>query len=80
MNAAGLVGIAQFFKGQPRTTQKPASASHWVALAVNPADLTGIARSGRWRPLKADASAPLWTDDYSNLVGVISFKPRADLN
>lgn len=74
--AAGLVGIAQFYPGTPKTDHEPADASQWLALAADPADLNAIAASGRWRQLKAEHNTPLWTDDFSNLVGVVSFRLR----
>ena len=75
-HAAGLTGIDEFYIGPPSVKGRPDSSSHWVALAVDPADLARAARSGRWRTLGTDQNAPLWTDDYSNLIGVIAFGRR----
>ncbi len=74
--AAGMVGIAQFYAGTSKKDHEPADASQWLALAVDPADLNAIAASGHWRQLKAGPTTPLWTDDFSNLVGVVSFNLR----
>ena len=71
--AAGLVGIAQVYPGTPKTDGEPPDGSQWLALAANADDLNAIASSGKWRPLKPAHDTPLWTDDFSNLVGVIDF-------
>lgn len=50
-------------------------ASIWVVMARNPEELTALAaQAGRpfqWRPLEGQPESPLWTDDYSNLLGVV---------
>jgi hypothetical protein len=50
-------------------------ASIWIVMAPDPASLTALAadtsRSFRWRPLPARPGSRLWTDDYSNLLGVV---------
>lgn len=47
-------------------------ASTWVVLARDPADLArATAGSDRWQPLGDGEGAPLWTDDYSNLLQVL---------
>jgi spermidine synthase len=74
--AAGLVGIAQFYPGTPKKDHEPADASQWLVLAADPADLNAVAASGHWRQLKPEYNTPLWTDDFSNLVGVVSFRLR----
>ena len=38
---------------------------------VLPEALAPLIKEGRWRPPKVAASAPLWTDDYSNILGVL---------
>jgi hypothetical protein len=49
--------------------------SIWVVMAVDPADLSALtadtSRSFRWQPLAGRAGRRLWTDDYSNLLGVV---------
>jgi len=49
--------------------------SIWVVMARNPADLQALTADPnpefRWQPLAGRANARLWTDDYSNLLGVI---------
>ncbi len=72
--AAGLAGITQFFKASPEQAARMISTSRWVALSNNKATLARIAANGKWQPLKTDPRSPVWTDDYSSLMGVISFK------
>lgn len=45
--------------------------SLWVVLARDKAHLGELAtRNAMWRPMMVDPRAPLWTDDYSNVLGV----------
>ena len=47
-------------------------ASVWVVLARKDDDLGQIARSTpRWVRLVPDAGGPLWTDDYSAVLGIL---------
>lgn len=45
--------------------------SEWVALARREADLGALAGDPRWVRLAADASAPLWTDSFSNILDAL---------
>lgn len=45
--------------------------SLWVVFARDKADLGEIAtRNAMWTQMRADTTDPLWTDDYSNVLGV----------
>ncbi|HSD26105.1 MAG TPA: hypothetical protein VLL75_02325, partial [Vicinamibacteria bacterium] len=46
-------------------------SSEWMALAARPEDLGPLAGRARWRPPQVAASTPLWSDDFSNLLGVL---------
>ena len=50
-------------------------ASIWVVMAEEPGDLDALAadtsRGFRWQPLHGRPGSRLWTDDYSNLLGVV---------
>jgi SAM-dependent methyltransferase len=48
-----------------------ASASVWVALATEPADLGEITESERWRRCATGPGSNTWTDDYSNIISVL---------
>jgi MFS family permease len=48
------------------------SSSTWVLLARNPETLKGIGDAGL--PLARVAGAPLWTDDFNNLLSVVKWR------
>jgi hypothetical protein len=48
--------------------------SHWVMLARRQSDFGRLAtQRNRWRPCTTGASAQPWTDDYSNILSVVSW-------
>jgi spermidine synthase len=50
------------------------NASHWIVMARNPTDLEALTKDGRWSPLVASSSTPLWTDDFSNILSVLNVR------
>lgn len=50
------------------------NGSEWIALSRNPADVASLVANNEWTPLTADASVPLWTDDFSNILSVLSVR------
>ena len=58
-----LVTLAQAAQGK--------LASTWVVMARSTADLGSLATDPAWHPLGTGAGAPLWTDDYTNLLGTL---------
>jgi hypothetical protein len=50
------------------------SGSHWIVLAQNASDVTPLVAADGWAPLQPSASTPLWTDDFSNILSVLSFR------
>ena len=50
------------------------SGSHWIVLAHREADLGALATDPRWKRLDPSPSAPLWTDDFSNILSVLSLR------
>lgn len=48
------------------------ATSIWVVMARDRSDLGRLIAAGGWSVLAADPSAPLWTDDFSNLLSVLS--------
>jgi hypothetical protein len=48
--------------------------SHWVVLARRSEDLGGLNKSARWLPLESRAPARVWTDDFSNILGVFKWR------
>ncbi len=51
------------------------SASIWLVMARDPADLNALVSNDSyaflWNPLAGRPNARIWTDDYSNLLGVV---------
>jgi hypothetical protein len=52
---------------------KEKSASHWVVLARSLGDLGGLADAPEWSVPRPRGATPLWTDDFSSLLGVLHF-------
>ena len=50
------------------------NASHWIVMARTQADLDAADERPRWPPLVASPSTPLWTDDFSNILSVLSVR------
>ena len=57
----------------PAQRERGHSASVWALLARAPAHLGPLARDARWKACREDPSASVWTDDYSNLLGVVDW-------
>ena len=71
-NVAQSLGLAAFVReddsaGDLLTTLK--ANARLVVLARDAADAGSVA--GNWTPLQPDRSSALWTDDYSNILGVM---------
>lgn len=54
------------------TTDPEATASRWVVVGRGAEDLAALARDPRWR--EPEASAADWTDDFSNIFDVLSWR------
>ena len=46
-----------------------ASNARIVAMAREVGDTGSVA--GKWAPLRPDPASALWTDDYSNILGIM---------
>jgi hypothetical protein len=70
----GLVALEQrdIFRGGPWPKDK--SESHWVFMARDRRDLGQLVTDSRWTPPTAPLSTPLWTDDFSNIISVLSLR------
>ncbi len=68
----GLQCRTQRYKPSPAGDRAGYYVSRWALLVRTPADLGAVARDGRWRACRGDGSR-VWTDDYSNLIGEMSF-------
>lgn len=66
-NLAGVV-----IEDPAQTDNALHSSSTWVLLARSADTLKGIGDAGK--PLQRSAGAPLWTDDFNNLLSVVKWK------
>jgi hypothetical protein len=69
----GLVAVQQIELKQPGWPEGK-SESHWIVMTRNRADLDVLSEDGRWSPLVAAPATPLWTDDFSNILSVLSVR------
>jgi hypothetical protein len=57
-------------------TQPGQFSSEWVVMTRNTADLGSLASDPRWSEPAITQSTPLWTDDFSNILSVLSLNLR----
>jgi len=50
-------------------------SSEWMVMG-HAGDLGALATDPRWRTPEIPASTPLWTDDFSNILSVLSLNLR----
>jgi hypothetical protein len=50
------------------------SGSDWIALSTRAADVAPLIVNNGWKPLAVSPSVPLWTDDFSNILGVLDVR------
>ena len=69
---AGLVGMAQYYRPEGEAAARMAYKipSKWVVMARSAEDLAFLDGDTRWSPLAPDPGTALWTDDFSNILGV----------
>ena len=69
---AGLVSVVQTNvpAEYARKVSLEISPSRWVLVAREATDLAPLVQTGLWSTLD-DANGPVWTDDYSNVIGVL---------
>jgi len=54
----------------PQQAREAKNPSTWVTLARTPQDFAPLSDGPDWKRLPPDSRYPLWTDDYSNVMGV----------
>ena len=59
------------YSPSPQAAALGASATTAAALALGPAPLEDLARSGLWRPMPPSIPAVRWTDSHAGLLGVL---------
>ncbi len=68
----GLVGLIREDDNlSPEDQQDRRFPSIWVVAARRDVALDALRQDARWRPLRAKAGMRVWTDDYSNILGVL---------
>jgi SAM-dependent methyltransferase len=70
---ASLVGYIKRDEAGPLQSEGKASSIHIVA-ARRLEDLGSLPSIGGWMPVAHPSSPPVWTDDYSNLLGIIQIR------
>jgi hypothetical protein len=50
--------------------------SHWVLMGGTAADLAAFAADSRWTPVRRQPRGDAWTDDFSNVLGVVRWRER----
>ena len=71
----GLVIRLQQHSASQTISHGPLS-SEWMVMARSEADLGSLATDRRWITPAIPSSTPLWTDDFSNIVSVLSLNRR----
>lgn len=71
----GMTGfIADDTAGDDRFDHEGKTASIWVVLADAPAHGAPLLRTDLWQPFAPAAAGPLWTDERSNLLGILRLR------
>jgi SAM-dependent methyltransferase len=69
----GLSGLAETYMASKAARRVGVESSIWAVVGRRSADLEQLARDRRWQPLRRDAGARVWTDEYSNILSVIKW-------
>jgi len=48
-------------------------ASHWAVMAPDSAQLHELLKDKQWKIIKPNPQAPLWTDNFSNIIGILKW-------
>jgi SAM-dependent methyltransferase len=69
----GLSGLAQTHMPSDDARRHGVAASIWAMVGRQSGDLEQLAGDPRWKPLRRDPGARVWTDEYSNILSVIKW-------
>jgi len=58
----------------PEESANGKEESHWVVMARRESDLGYLSRKAQWLPLEGRSPPQVWTDDFSNLLGVFKWR------
>jgi hypothetical protein len=71
----GLAGLAQWERTVSLQEQAEGKLpSHWAVLARTQASFGRLASDPRWQPLEPQPGVRPWTDDYSDILGLIRWE------
>ncbi len=59
------------YKPSTDDSDVPDTPSMWVVLANDPKHLSHLSGNENWRALEPDPAKPVWTDDFSSLLGAL---------
>jgi spermidine synthase len=68
---ANLVGWIQRYRVNDDQRSQYYMSSDWVVMARTSTDFPTLDEDSRWKRLTPDLSARVWTDHYSNIMGVL---------
>jgi spermidine synthase len=71
--ALELAGIAETHDVSPVAARAGVTHSHWVVVARDRVALGRLAEDRRWRTLDERPGRPVWTDQFSNILGVVKW-------
>lgn len=72
---AGLVSLVRDDTAVPQAEMDAGKyPSLWLVMSRNESDLGRVAQDARWKPAQPKHQARVWTDDYSNLLGIIKWR------
>jgi spermidine synthase len=77
-NSGADLGMATYqrvdLEGTPSSIAAGIFPSAWIVMARSPSDLAALVSRPGWVPAQTDASHPVWTDDFSNVLSVTVFR------
>jgi spermidine synthase len=72
---AGLLSLVRDDTAVPQAEMDTGKyPSKWLVMSRNESDLGALARDARWKPAVPKRETRVWTDDYSNLLGIIKWR------
>ena len=68
----GLTALMRRDRVSPAEARLGRTDTDWMVMARDPADLQPLAGDSKWVPARVDPRVKLWTDDYSNIVTLLT--------
>ena len=69
--AHGLTAVVQEEYVENQNAAEGKTSSEWLLMARDPRDLGSLVSDRRWVAPALSGSTPLWTDDFSNILGAL---------